>query len=173
MIDNILDFARGRLGDGIGLDRREVALMPVLVQVIDELRRTAPDREIISDIILNGPVYCDSGRIGQLLSNLLANALTHGTATAPVRVNARTSGDLFELSVSNSGPRIPATALEKLFQPFFRREVRANQEGLGLGLHIASQIARAHGGALRASSSDELTTFTVRMRTLRASRADR
>lgn len=163
LIDNILDFARGRLGDGIGLDRAEVALMPILLQVIDELRRTAPNREIDCDIILDGLVYCDPGRIGQLLSNLLANALTHGTATTPVRVNARASGDLFELIVSNAGPPIPAAALEKLFQPFFRREVRASQEGLGLGLHIASQIARAHGGTLRVSSSDELTTFILQM----------
>lgn len=163
LIDNILDFARGRLGDGIGLDRAEVDLMPVLLQVIDELRRTASDREVIGDIILDGPVYCDPDRIGQLLSNLLANALTHGTATTPVRVNARASGDLFELTVSNSGPPIPAAALEKLFQPFFRREVRASQEGLGLGLHIASQIARAHGGTLQVASSEDLTTFSLRM----------
>jgi signal transduction histidine kinase len=172
LIDNILDFARGRLGDGIDLDRSDVALMPVLLQVIEELRRTAPDREIISDIILDGPVYCDAGRIGQLLSNLLANALTHGTATTPVRVNARASHDLFELTVSNSGPPIPAAALEKLFQPFFRREVRASQEGLGLGLHIASEIARAHGGTLQASSSDDLTSFTLRVPRLPASAAD-
>jgi sigma-B regulation protein RsbU (phosphoserine phosphatase) len=145
--------------------------MPVLLQVIEELRRTAPDREIISDIILDAPVYCDAGRIGQLLSNLLANALTHGAATSPVRVNARASHNLFELTVSNSGPPIPAAALEKLFQPFFRREVRASQKGLGLGLHIASEIARAHGGTLQVASSDELTTFTLRVPRLRASAA--
>jgi signal transduction histidine kinase len=171
LIDNILDFARGRLGDGIDLDRSDVALMPVLLQVIEELRRTAPDREIISDIILEGPIYCDAGRIGQLLSNLLANALTHGSATTPVRVNGRASHDLFELTVSNSGPPIPAAALEKLFQPFFRREVRDSQEGLGLGLHIASEIARAHGGTLQAFSSVDLTTFTLRMPRLPASAA--
>ena len=169
LIDNVLDFARGRLGDGISLDRRNVALMPALLQVIDELRRTAPDREIISDIILDGPVYCDAVRIGQLLSNLLANALTHGNATSPVRVNARASHDLFELTVSNAGPPIPAAALEKLFQPFFRREVGASQQGLGLGLHIASQIARAHGGTLAVTSSDKVTTFTLNVPRLRAS----
>ena len=104
LIDNVLDFARGRLGDGISLDRRNVALMPALLEVIDELRRTAPDREIITDIILDGPVYCDAVRIGQLLSSLLANALTHGNASSPVRVNACASHDLFELTVSNAGP---------------------------------------------------------------------
>jgi len=169
LIDNILDFARGRLGDGINLDRNDVALMPVLLQVIGELRRTALNREIVADIMLDGPVYCDAGRIGQLLSNLLANALTHGAATTPVRVNASASGDRFELAVSNSGPPIPAAALEKLFQPFFRREVRLHQQGLGLGLHIASEIARAHGGTLQAVSSDDLTTFTLRMPRLRIS----
>jgi len=97
----------------------------------------------------------------------LANALTHGTAILPVRVNARASHDQFELTVSNSGPPIPAAALEMLFQPFFRREVRANQQGLGLALHIASQIARAHGGTLQVISSDDVTTFTLRVPRLR------
>jgi sigma-B regulation protein RsbU (phosphoserine phosphatase) len=78
-----------------------------------------------------------------------------------VRLSARASHDLFELTVSNSGPPIPAAALEKLFQPFFRREVRASLEGLGLGLHIASEIARAHGGTLQVAFSDDLTTFTL------------
>lgn len=163
LIDNILDFARGRLGDGIDLSRSDVFLEPVLRQVVDELRGTAPDRRIDCDIALDRTVYCDPGRLGQLLSNVLANALTHGSAATPVRVSARVEDDTFELRVSNSGTPIPPATLGKLFQPYFRAEVRSSQQGLGLGLYIASEIARAHNGTLAATSSSEETTFTFRM----------
>ena len=56
---------------------------------------------------------------------------------------------MFELSVSNAGAPIPPEAMARLFQPFFRGEVRSSQQGLGLGLHIASEIAKAHGGCCR------------------------
>ena len=162
LIDNILDFARGRLGDGIDLTQSDVALEPVLRQVVDELRTASPDREILARIALDGNVRCDPGRIGQLLSNLLGNALTHG-AGAPVEVAAVITDGTFELTVSNSGAPIPAAALPKLFEPFFRGEGRGNEQGLGLGLYICAEIARAHGGTLVATSTPERTTFLFRM----------
>ncbi|CAN5639310.1 hypothetical protein BH10PSE6_BH10PSE6_12240 [soil metagenome] len=160
LIDDILDFARGRLGEGIEIGRSDVRVEPVLRQVIDELRGVASGRAIVADIRVDSPIYCDAGRIGQLLSNLLANALTHGTAATPIHVSALGKGGRFELSVSNSGPPIPQAALDRLFQPFFRGEARSSQQGLGLGLYIAFEIARAHGGTLTAASSPERTTFT-------------
>jgi len=164
LIDDIMDFARGRLGSGIEIGRSDVQLAPVLRQVIDELRRIASARTIVAELRIDTPVHCDAARIGQLLSNLLANALTHGSSETPIHVTAHRADGWFELSVSNSGPPIPAAALERLFQPFFRGETRASQQGLGLGLYIAFEIARAHGGTLTATSSPERTTFTFRMR---------
>ena len=78
LIDNLLDFARGRLGGGMSLARRLTPLEPVVRQVVDELRATHPDRSIVMDLSLAQPVDCDPGRIAQLLSNLVGNALTHG-----------------------------------------------------------------------------------------------
>ncbi|MCW5737082.1 MAG: GAF domain-containing sensor histidine kinase [Enhydrobacter sp.] len=163
LIDDIMDFARGRLGSGLEIGRSKVVLEPLLRQVVDELRGTTSGRDIIADIAVDRPIHCDPGRIGQLVSNLLANALTHGSSDTPVRVAAHTADDWFELSVSNSGPPIPAPTLEKLFQPYFRGEIRSSQRGLGLGLYIASEIARAHGGTLTATSAPEKTVFTFRM----------
>jgi signal transduction histidine kinase len=164
LIDDIMDFARGRLGGGIEIGRSDVLLEPVLRQVIGELRGTASGREIVAAIGVDTPIHCDGARIGQLLSNLLANALTHGSSATPIRVTAHVADGRFELSVSNSGPPIPPAALERLFQPFFRGEARSSQQGLGLGLYIAFEIARAHCGTLTATSSPEKTTFTFRMR---------
>jgi sigma-B regulation protein RsbU (phosphoserine phosphatase) len=163
LIDNVLDFARGRLGGGIGLNlTSEEPLEPVLRQVVDELKAGAPDREIEVDFDLSAPLFCDPGRIGQLLSNLLGNALSHGAVDRPIKVEARTTadGDL-TLSVANAGDPISPASMERLFQPFVRGQDRGYQQGLGLGLHIASEIAKAHGATLSVASSEDETRFTL------------
>ena len=111
----------------------------------------------------NDPIAYDRGRVAQLFSNLLANALTYGAVAAPVHVRATTDKKWLELSVANKGDPIPAAALEQIFQPFTRGTVRPNQQGLGLGLFIASEIAHAHGGTLAVTSSPNETRFTFRM----------
>ncbi|WP_298873153.1 PAS domain-containing sensor histidine kinase [uncultured Bradyrhizobium sp.] len=163
LIDNILDFARGRLGGGITLHRAIRPLEPVLEQVVDELRTASPQRVIETRFEIADPVNCDHTRIGQLASNLIGNALTHGARDMPVRVGAKTNGNEFEFWVANAGEPIPDSAMEKLFEPFFRGDVRASRQGLGLGLHIASQIAQAHGGRIDVTSSPEETRFAFSM----------
>jgi phosphoserine phosphatase RsbU/P len=164
LIDNVLDFARGRLGGGITLDRNaRKPLEPVLHQVIDELRLSSAGRQIESEYEIDAPVDCDRTRIGQLVSNLVGNALSHGAVNQPVLVHAKTEGGIFKLSVANGGEAIPEAMMEKLFEPFFRGHVRASRQGLGLGLHIASQIAKAHGGVLTVTSTPEETKFTFIM----------
>lgn len=164
LIDNVLDFARGRLGGGITLSRdANRPLEPVLQQVVDELRSAMPDRMIESDFKIADPVNCDRSRIGQMVSNLLGNALTHGAADKPVRISATTDNGLFELWVANAGDPIPEAAMDQLFQPFFRGQVRASLQGLGLGLYIASEIAKAHEGTLTVKSSADETRFTFLM----------
>jgi sigma-B regulation protein RsbU (phosphoserine phosphatase) len=164
LIDNVLDFARGRLGGGITLSRdARRPLEPVLKQVVDELRTASPHRTIETSFAINEPVNCDRTRVGQLVSNLVGNALTHGATDQPVRVGATTEGRQLKLWVANAGEPIPPAAMERLFEPFFRGDIRDNRQGLGLGLHIASQIAQAHGGRIDVTSTTEETRFTFTM----------
>jgi signal transduction histidine kinase len=162
IINNVLDFARGRLGAGLTLTPSATPLEATLRQVVDELQTAYPDRTVAVEFHLTHPVVADRTRISQLFSNLLGNALTHGAANEPVRVTAATDGR-FELTVCNKGAAIPAEAMPLLFQPFTRGEVQPNQQGLGLGLYIASEIARAHGGKIEVSSSDKETCFKFSM----------
>jgi signal transduction histidine kinase len=163
LIQNVVDFARGRLGGGMTMRLVEdKALGKELEQVVTELQTAWPGREIQWGIAVNGVVLCDGARLAQMLSNLVANALTHGEKGSPVWVRAETTGGRFELSVRNRGA-ISAEAQGQLFQPFSRGKARAGQQGLGLGLYIASEIARAHGGELTAKVVEGETWFVFRM----------
>ena len=162
LIDDILDFARGRLGGGIPIERQAAAVLDgTLRQVVEELRGVHPERAVGMEMDLRAPVSCDPRRIGQLLSNLLGNALAHGAPEQPVRVVARSGPEGFRLSVSNGGAPIPPPIMAQLFEPFSRTGSGPRQEGLGLGLYIAAEIARAHGGTLGVSSTPAATTFTL------------
>lgn len=163
LIDDVMDFARGRLGSGISVERRLAPLEPVLRQVLAELEIDQPGRIFVCDVSLTEPVSFDDRRIGQLVSNLLGNAVAHGDPRTPVRLTASTVDGVLTLSVSNAGEPISEAAMERLFQPFFRGDVRGSRQGLGLGLHIASEIARAHGGELTVRSDPTETRFTLTM----------
>ena len=149
LIDNVMDFARGRLGGGLAINPRSTDIVPVLEHVISELEIAWPDRVVERDYRIHGPVYCDGKRIGQLLSNLLGNAHSHGAADGPVRVTAYSDEVGFVLTVANSGEPIPPDAMDRLFEPFTREDLRPTQQGLGLGLYIASEIARSRRASLR------------------------
>lgn len=163
LIDMTMDFARARLGGGITLDRRSVLLDSTIRHVVEEFRITFPERRIEAQISLPEVVNCDAHRIAQLTSNLVANALTHGAENGTVWISAVLDGDDFVLSVGNPGDPIPSDALNRLFQPFTREYFRPSQQGLGLGLYIAFEIARSHGGRLEVTSTVEETRFTFRM----------
>ena len=162
LISNVLDFARGKLGGGFVIERTtDQPLQPVLKVVADELASSNPNRAIELNFAFADPIDCDCERIGQMFSNLLANALTHGASDKPIRVDATAGEGTFRLSVSNAGPPISPAIMKSLFLPFRRGE--GNKQGLGLGLFIASEIARAHGGALTVVSSEHETRFTFEM----------
>jgi signal transduction histidine kinase len=165
LIDNVTDFARGRLGDGLPLTLGTGRpLQPMLEQVVAECRSAWPDRVIETEFAETGALDCDPVRMGQLLSNLMVNALSHGDEAGAVRVETTRLADEFRLSVSNRGPALPVEMLRGPFKPFFRAVQRPNQQGLGLGLYVASEIARAHGGELTATSSADETRFTFSMK---------
>ncbi|MBK1659988.1 GAF domain-containing sensor histidine kinase [Paracraurococcus ruber] len=164
LIDDVMDFARGRLGGGLSLNRKhDEPLETILRQVVAELQVSAPNRTIETEFDLPASVHCDGRRIAQLVSNLLGNALTHGAADRPVRVRAVVAGAELELSVANAGDPIPPAVLEGIFQPFARGTHRPDLGGLGLGLYIAHQIAQAHGGRIDVTSTAAETRFTFRM----------
>lgn len=165
LIDNILDFASGRLGGGLSLNRSDnEPLEDILNHVIAELKLIWPERNISADFNITQSINCDGTRIAQLFSNLLGNALTHGEKGTQVNVSVSTNDDDdLILCVTNSGEKIPDAAMDHLFKPFARGTVAPGQQGLGLGLYISSEIARAHGGTISVNSTEQQTCFTLQM----------
>jgi signal transduction histidine kinase len=164
LIDNMLDFARGRLGSGIALERiSDFPIETTLNHVVDEIRAANPNRTIQTSFDAIGEVYADHDRIAQLFSNLMANAVVHGSVDHPVRASAFLTEGTFVLTVANAGRQISEHEVAHLFQPFHRRKFGDNRQGLGLGLYIVSQIAEAHGGKVLVASSAIETRFTFTM----------
>jgi len=166
LIENMLDFASGRFGEGILLNKKkDDGLENTLTDVITELEANFPAHKINVVFDLKEVVNCDGRRIAQLFSNLLANALSYGNAEEPVNVSAISADNVFQLSVINKGKQISTAAMERLFRPFSRGDVEPNQKGLGLGLFIALEISKAHNGTISVSSDEVQTCFTLKIPT--------
>jgi signal transduction histidine kinase len=188
LVSDVLDLARGRLGGGLPVKPMVASnLAEFLQEVVAEHRMGTGEKdgaegsrtcEIVCDIRITRPVRVDHARLAQLLSNLISNAMEHGEPGEAVRVRACTPGDVFELTVTNrarGGRVIPTDVRERMFRPFERGEGKENGKsggtswrlggGLGLGLYIATEIAKAHGGTLLVESCGEQgeTCFMFRM----------
>lgn len=162
LIENILDFARGRLGSGIPVQRKLVDdLQQTLRQTLEEIQVAYPQAKFVDSLEVPAGVYCDPLRISQLLSNLLGNAVTHGSIAEPILLKAFAEGDEIVISLTNQGTPIPPALMPLLFEPFSRSEAGQRHEGLGLGLYIAGQIANAHNGTLSVTSDRETGTCFV------------
>lgn len=161
LVNNVLDLARTRLGSGLALDMQSADVVGTLSHVMEELRLSHPERTIVAQFPSGIDVLADHSRLSQLFSNLISNALTHGSKEKPVRVEALIEDGHLHVSVSNAGEPIPAEQMDQLFLPFHRGG--SSSQGLGLGLFIASQIAHAHGGTLSAQSDDAETRFSFRV----------
>jgi signal transduction histidine kinase len=156
IIDDLLDYARGRLGGGIPIHPAAEDMGALCRQIVDELATAHPSRQLRLEVAgcLDGA--WDRERAMQALSNLIGNALAHGRD--PILVTVTEDGGSVEVAITNGGVPIAAVDLAVLFEPF-RRGGRSG--GLGLGLYITAEIVRAHGGTIRVTSNDHATTFTT------------
>lgn len=128
-----MDFARGKLGGGLEIERTtDIPLQPVLKIVADERANTHRDRVVNLSFAFADPIDSDCERIGQLFSNLLANALTHGASDKPIRVEATGEDGIFRLPVANAGQPISPVIMKDLFLPSAAATPIAAHRGWGL-----------------------------------------
>jgi signal transduction histidine kinase len=161
MIEDLLDLSRTRVGGGIPVSPQRTDLRPIVERVVEEQQRIHPHRPLNVYICADGFAQCDPDRIAQVLSNLIGNALQHGTAGAAVQVEVTNAAQGLQIAVSNDGALDP-DVLDHVFDPFRAGTRRTNQsDGLGLGLYIAQQIVHAHGGTITVDAGAATTAFRV------------
>lgn len=164
MVSDVLDFARGRLGSTMPIDLRATELPPLLREIADEVQSANPGFTIDLDATGELAGQWDAERLKQAVSNLLVNAIQHGSGKK-VGLRARSDGEFVLLEVCNDGAPIPRELLGTIFDPLVHgRNSDQNRTGLGLGLFIVNEIVLAHRGTIAVTSSaDEGTTFSVRL----------
>lgn len=169
IVENLLDFARARVGSGIPVDRVEDDLTAMCEGIVNEVRLLHPDRAVVfqpDDHIVG---KFDNSRMGQVFSNLIENAIKHGSGISAVTVSQQLDGDDAVFSIHNEGEPIAAEDTVRIFNPMMRHSQfalgeRGPRAGLGLGLFITHGIVTAHGGTIKVTSSAESgTTFHVRL----------
>lgn len=155
LVDDLQELALAEAG--------QLALAPEFLPLADAAERAAAalqDRArgqrvaIGVSVPRDLAVRADRGRIGQVFSNLLVNALTHTPAGGRIEISARSVDGAIETEVADTGSGIEARHLPHVFDRFYRTDPSRTRAtgGTGLGLAIVRQIVEAHGGTVRASS---------------------
>lgn len=128
--------------------------------IMAESRDVTIEKDVPAELIAT----VDPRRLGQILLNLLDNAVKYNRPGGAIRVSAAMSGEQLTFTVANTGPGIPADHIPQLFDRFFRSDADPETPGQGLGLSLARELARAHGGDLELVKSDsEWTVFLLRI----------
>jgi len=165
LLDDLLDFNRTSLGLGIGIDPKPIDLKDTLTGQISEVRAAHPGVDVTLSAVGDCRGHWAPGRLQQLLSNLLVNAIKYGAPNEPVRVSLIGEDLEVRIEVANQGPPIDKSALSEIFNPLKRgphtERHKSSDGSLGLGLYIAGEIARAHRGTIEASSNEQETVFVV------------
>jgi PAS domain S-box-containing protein len=163
MIGTLLDFTRLRFHGSLPIAVVRIGLDQLAREVVAELQAAYPGREIELSISGNLRGEWDPGRLAQLFTNLVANALTHGERGSPVWIAVTGDNDDVVLSVRNRGETISPAVAERLFEPFKPGDDSEGgpRRGLGLGLFIVREIARAHGGTVGVQSGEGHVMFTA------------
>lgn len=169
MVSDLLDFTLMRIHGGLKIDPAAMDMGIVVRRIADEIRGLHPESEFQVSATGNLQGSWDEVRIGQLIANLLLNAVQHGSDSASITISVQSgSDDQVRLMVRNEGVPISPDLLAELFEPMkSSHHVEARNPdtsaNLGLGLFIAREIVVAHGGSISVTSIPEGTTFTVQL----------
>lgn len=167
LIGDLLDFTSSGIGLAMRITPAPGDLSSLCREVVDETRAAHPARAVRFESSGDLTGQFDAGRLRQMVSNLLGNAVQHGTETDPIDLTAEATDDGLRLAIRNSGTPIPEAALPTLFDPLVRHASadsdRPDRHGsIGLGLYIAREIVLAHGGVIDVESTPDVgTVFTV------------
>jgi signal transduction histidine kinase len=166
IVGDLLDFTRSQIGGGIPINRVLMDIAPACERIIEESRAVYPEAHIAVTMVECVEGEFDGGRLEQVFSNLIGNAVQHGADHSPVTVTLSRTDETVQFTVHNMGTPIPSEVLPFIFNPMGRYSPEASIENgpyasLGLGLFIVDQIVSAHNGSIEVSSDPEMGTKFV------------
>lgn len=165
LLDELVDFNRTQLGLGISVNRCPGDLAVPCAEELEEVRAVYPSHVFEFKVQGDCRGMWDGERIKQLLGNLVINAVKYGAPDAPIRVIVDGGERDVTIDVVNQGVLESPGALSTLFEPLQRGQGSDTSESasLGLGLFIAREVARAHGGSVDVRCEATETVFSVRL----------
>ena len=164
LLDDLVDFNRTELGVGIRVVPTQIDLCEVCAAELEQIRAAHPGKSVELECVGDCRGSWDPVRVQQLLNNLVINAIQYGDEGGTIGVGLRGEDSEVVLTVTNSGQPVDADTLAAIFEPLQRgRGQRKNDSGLGLGLYIASEIAKAHGGSIAVTSEGMQTVFAAHL----------
>ncbi|MHC1728458.1 MAG: ATP-binding protein [Syntrophobacteraceae bacterium] len=167
ILSNLLDISRIESGKA-PMDFQAVSPHEIVLEQVETSQSAARDRGIAlrMDVPDDLPeVLAEPSRIGQVLANLLSNALKYTSPGGEISVSASSHEDAVNFAVSDTGQGIRSEYLERIFEQFFRVPGQSVETGEGLGLAIAKDIVEAHGGSIYVESEEgKGSTFTFSLR---------
>ena len=176
MIRDLLEYTRTRLGRAIPISPQAISMKRICALAYDEIRAVHPEREFKLETSGRLEGEFDSERLQQVLSNLLNNAVRHGTREQPITLSAHGESEKITVRVRNYGRRIPADQLQVIFNPLVQiPQEQADEDvtSLGLGLYIAHEIVTMHGGTMMAESSEQDgTVFSAQLPRLQRTQSE-
>ena len=166
IVDELLDLTRARFGSGITLTIEPMDMEFLARQLVDEMQMKFPMRKITLAVSGNLKGEWDKPRLGQVLVNLIGNAVQYSFKDSSVNVTLEGTKEEVLLSVQNKGVPIPPEKIETLFDSLVRAVTDEGDHpeastNLGLGLYITKEIITAHGGKINVTSTEEEGTVFI------------
>lgn len=163
MVNQLLDFTRTRLGSGFEIKKQRGEVVAFVQEILADFAVNHPERELVRDFPESVDADFDADRLRQAILNLLNNAGAYAPPKTPILTRIAREPDALSITVENGGPPVPDDVRDKLFNPFARARKGGRSGGLGLGLYITQEIAKAHGGVVTLTSDEDATRFTLRL----------
>ena len=173
LITDLMEYTGSHLGKKLSTIKEPANMADICNDIIDEHQIAHPTRQIMKEINGSFDGQWDKQRIGQVISNLLGNAIDYGDKATPIKVNLDSSMEGITIKINNQCKPIPESTIIHIFEPLTRHQESGNGNGngngpqksnLGLGLYITNEIINAHDGSIRVTSNEkDGTTFEVKV----------
>lgn len=163
LINEFFEITRFNLSE-ISLEYHKIDLIRLLEQLVFEFKPMLSGKNLTCTLHTpeSLPLHCDPDKIQRVFDNLLRNAVLYSYKNSKIDITARVQEEQVIVTFQNQGDAIPPEKLARIFEQFYRLDTaRSSSGGAGLGLAIAKQIVKLHGGSIDAVNGEDSIIFTV------------